>query len=47
MLGFVKSLSICFPSVLAGFAHEKHNRENETDCQREYKHRGTVHIILR
>ncbi len=45
MLGLVKSLSILFPSVLAGFEHEKHDTKNETDRQRSYKHR-TLHIIL-
>jgi len=46
MLGLVKSLSVCFPSVLGGFEHEKHNHNNETNCQRDYKHRSTVYIIL-
>jgi len=45
MLGLLKSLSICFPSVLAGFEQEKHNHQKETAAS-DYKHRGGVHIIL-
>jgi len=33
--------------VLAGLEQEKHNHKDETNCQRDYKHRGTVHFLLR
>ena len=45
-MGSVESLSLCFLSVLAGIEDEKHNHQNETNCHRDDKHRGTLDIIL-